>query len=98
MAEVTREMGCSIDDLVRWLPMAMRNFDAQTSLYVDGIELRHSESPLIEIVGVTRPPRKIALLSIPVLSLKFIFAKNLDSLECERIMERFDLYTRRGGG
>ncbi len=98
MHEVTREMGCSVDDLVRWLPLAMSNLYAQTSLYIDGIELLHSESPLIEIVGIVRPPRKIALLSIPVLSLRFIFTKNLDSRECERIMECFDLYTRRGGG
>lgn len=98
MHEVTREMGCSVDDLVRWLPLAMSNFYAQTSLYIDGIELFHSESPLIEIVGISKSPRKIALLSIPVLSLRFIFTKNLDSTECDRIMERFDLYTRRGGG
>ena len=91
-------MGCSVDDLVRWFPLAMGDFYAKTSLNVDGSELFHPLSPLIEITGITKPPRKIALLSIPVLSLRFSFAKSLGIKERERIMECFDLYTRRGGG
>ena len=98
MREVIREMGCSVDDLVRWFPLAMGDFYTQTSLHLDGIEVFHPKKPLIAIAGVTRAPRKIALLSIPVLSLRFLFDESLSSAECGRIMECFDLYTRRGGG
>lgn len=91
-------MGCSVDDLVRWLPLAMGDFYTQTSLHVDGAEVFHPKNPLISIAAVTKAPRKIALLSIPVLSLRFLFDESLSSAECGRIMECFDLYTRRGGG
>ena len=91
-------MGCSVDDLVRWFPLAMGNFYSQTSLQVDGVELFRCESPLIEIFGATKDMRKIALLSIPVLSLRLQFHKSLELAERRQIMERFDLYTRRGGG
>lgn len=91
-------MGCSIDDLVRWFPLAMGKFHHQTSLQVDGIKLFQTENPLIKISGVIGAPRKIALLAIPVLNLSFLFAESLGSSEREQIMERFDLYTRRGGG
>jgi len=98
MLEVTREMGCSVDDLIRWFPLAMGDFCTQTSLHIDGIEIFHPEKPLISIVGFTRAPRKIALLSIPVLSLRFMFDESLGSADCGRIIECFDLYPRRGGG
>lgn len=91
-------MGCSVDDLVRWLPLAMGNFYTQTSLHVDGAEVFHPKSPLIAIAAVTKAPRKIALLSIPTLSLRLQFNESLDLVESGQILERFDLYTRRGGG
>ena len=76
----------------------MGDFYAQTSLQVNGVELYRSESPLIEVFGATKDIRKIALLSIPVLSLRLQFHKSLGLVERGQIMERFDLYTRRGGG
>lgn len=91
-------MGCSVDDLVRWFPLALGNFYTQTSLHIDGIELLQPKNPLIAIAGITRAPRKIALLSIPILSLRLQFDESLDLAELRKIMERFDLYTRRGGG
>lgn len=98
MLEVTREMGCSVADLVRWFPLAMGNFQHQTSLQIDDVMLFQPKNPLIKISGTTQAPRKIALLAIPVLNLSFVFDESLDSSECGRIMECFDLYTRRGGG
>lgn len=98
MLEFTREMGCSVADLVRWFPLAMGKFHHQTSLQVDGITLFQPENPLIKISGTIGAPRKIALLAIPVLNLSFIFDESLGASEREQIMECFDLYTRRGGG
>ena len=91
-------MGCSVDDLMRWFPLALGDFYTQTSLHVDGVHLLHPANPLISIHGFTRAPRKIALLSIPILSLRVQFDESLGFAECEQITDRFDLYTRRGGG
>ena len=98
MYQVTREMGCSVEDLVRWFALAMGDFHPRTSLKIDGTHLFQVNQPLIEITGFCRPTRKIALLHIPVLELKLVFTNNLTVAQCEQVMKRFDLYTRRGGG
>lgn len=98
MYQVKREMGCSVNDLVRWLPEALGELYVLASVELDSQVLLVSETPLIEIIGFSRPNRKIALLHIPVLDLKITFAKSLNKLEIDEAINRFDLYTRRGGG
>ncbi len=98
MQQITREMGCSIEDLVRWFPLAMGDFYSQTSLKIDGSYLIQASQPLIVITGFSRPTRQIALLHIPVLQLNLSFVKSLSPTQCEQVIKRFDLYTRRGGG
>jgi len=98
MQQVTREMGCSIEDLVRWFPLAMGDLHSLANLKIDGNPLFLVNDPLIEVVGFSKPARKIALLHIPVLELKIIFDKSLTPSQCEKAIQRFDLYTRRGGG
>lgn len=98
MWQINREMGCTIDDLVRWMPMAMGDLYPYTSLKIDDKLLISSQVPLVQVVGISRPSRRIALLSIPVLDLNLRFAKSLIAFQCEEAIKRFDLYTRRGGG
>lgn len=43
------------------------------------------------------PPRRIALLSIPRLRVRFE-ARDLDAVAWRAFMRHFDLYTQRGGG
>jgi hypothetical protein len=89
-----REMGCTREDLLRWLPGATGHAPARVEgdaifLSVAGGEVR--------ITTQVRPPRRIALVSLPVLAVSFRF-DGLDAAAREAFLARFDLYTRRGGG
>ena len=53
--------------------------------------------PLIQMIASTRNDRQIALLRIPQLQLQLKFI-NLADHQIQALLERFDLYTRRGGG
>lgn len=96
--EVKREMGCTPDDLVRWLPEALSDLYQQTSLVIDDRELLLSPHSRIRMCGTTLKSRKIALLSIPVLDLAITFDTLFSAEQIQNILDRFDLYTRRGGG
>lgn len=91
-------MGCTPADLVRWMPQALGELYPLTSLVIDGQSSLNPTEPLLEINGLTMPSRKIALLEIPILSLKLTFAESFTIAQCEAVLGRFDLYTRRGGG
>jgi len=89
-----REMGCTRAEFMRWLPGATRHAPAciegdEVVLSVDGGQVRIS---LRESA-----PRRIALLSLPVLAVRFTFA-GLDEAAREGFLAHFDAYTRRGGG
>jgi hypothetical protein len=94
----TREMGCTPEDLLRWLPKALDSFYPQTNLTINGSEILSVHSPRIELQALTLQSRKIALLSIPILELRMLFDASFSSNQIEMILGRFDLYTRRGGG
>jgi hypothetical protein len=93
-AVVEREMACTREDLLRWLPAASGNAAARWEggdavLAVAGGEVRvHAEA---------RPPRRIARVELPILAVSFTFT-GLDAAAREAFLARFDLYTRRGGG
>ncbi len=89
-----REMGCTREDLLRWLPEATGHAPARVEgdavvLSVAGGEVR--------ITTAVRPPRRMGLVSLPVLAVSFRF-DGLDGAARAAFLERFDLYTRRGGG
>ena len=98
MLQIKREMGCTPEDLVRWLPMALGDLFLHTSFEMDGKTLLQAVNPLMLITGTSKPERTIALLKIPVLDLNLTFADSLMKSQCEEALNRFDLYTRRGGG
>lgn len=98
MHQFSREMGCTPADIVRWTPQALGELYPHTSLIIDGQSKLNPTDPLLQIVGFTMPSRKIALLEIPILSLKLAFAESFTIKQCEAALGRFDLYTRRGGG
>ena len=95
---VRREMGCTLEDLLRWLPEALGDLYPQTSLIVDDQKLLAGEPARILMQGATLRSRKIALLLIPVLELEIIFDASFSAEHIQSILARFDLYTRRGGG
>ena len=91
---VEREMACTREDLLRWLPAASghaprREDGDEVVLAVSGGEVRLRAEAL--------PPRRIGAIELPVIALRIRFA-GLDAAEREGFLARFDLYTRRGGG
>lgn len=98
MPQFDRNMGCTSADLMRWLPQALGELHANTSLVVDGQVLKEATQPQLRIFGSSQPVRKIALLEIPVLQVRLQFPDDWSHEDCEAVLIRFDLYTRRGGG
>lgn len=95
---LVREMGCTMAEFARWLPGATR--EAPVRSEVDGEGMRHRldvASGAVEIDLQPLPPRRIALLCLPVLRVTFRFI-DLDAAQRSVFLTHFDHYTRRGGG
>ena len=89
-----REMGCTREEFLRWLPGATRHAPMQISADKAVV---HAGDATVEISFIQAPPRSIALVSMPVLQVSFRFSGAGTSAYCE-FMAYFDLYTSRGGG
>ena len=92
-----RLMGCNVEDLLRWLPEALGSHYEHSMLSIDGLLYRDSPKPLIRLIGKTKPDHQVSLLRIPQLELS-IEISDLAHDASIIIIQRFDLYTRRGGG
>jgi hypothetical protein len=89
-----REMGCTRAEFLRWLGGATRHAPAR----MEGDELSLSVGGgRVEISLREKAPRRIALLSLPVLGVRFRFV-GLDEPARAAFLAHFDAYTRRGGG
>lgn len=87
-------MGCTRAELLRWLPGATGGAPARAE--GDDLFLAVGAGQ-VRITLREQPPRRIALVSLPVLAVRFAFS-GLGPDERRAFLERFDLYTRRGGG
>ena len=94
---VNRQMGCTVDELLYWLPAATNQRAFRVNKIVDRGHISFPNDG-IEIDINLGIPRKIALLVIPVLNVAFKFSSTWSKLEVDAFMKRFDLYTQRGGG
>lgn len=94
-AEFEREMGCTAAELVHWLPGAAAPHAVRQR--ADGADIALEEGGQLSLRWEALPPRRIALLSVPRLRLRFAF-EGVDEAARLRFMRRFDLYTQRGGG
>jgi hypothetical protein len=89
-----REMGCTREEFVRWLPGATRH--ARMHIDADKAVVR-TDQGIVEILFTPAAPRRIGLVSIPVLNVSFRFS-GAEANARREFMAYFDLYTRRGGG
>jgi hypothetical protein len=89
-----REMGCTREEFVRWLPGATRH--APMQMGVDNAVV-HAGKTTVEISFTQAPPRRIARISTPVLNVSFRFS-GAGAGAYRDFMSYFDLYTSRGGG
>ncbi len=91
---IDREMGCTREEFLRWLPGATRY--APMQLTGDKAIVR-TGAATVEIAFTQAPPRRIERVSIPVLKVKFRFS-GAGPVAYREFMAYFDLYTKRGGG
>lgn len=97
-ADVVREMGCTQSEFARWLPGATRNATIHSRQQGDQVEHRITTAGgTLTITTTQLPPRRIGLLRMPVLQVRFHFIDMDDAARAE-FLHYFDLYTRRGGG
>lgn len=89
-----REMGCTREEFIRWLPGATRH--ARMQIDADKAVVRTGQG-IVEILFTPAEPRRIGLVSIPVLNVSFRFS-GAEANARREFMACFDLYTKRGGG
>jgi hypothetical protein len=89
-----REMGCTEDEWLRWLPDAIGDHFWKLQNHSAGVRIGDGA---LGLTWRTAEPRVIALMRIPRLLVSFRFA-GLDAAQRYAFMKRFDLYMQRGGG
>ena len=98
-SEFSREMGCTVNEWLGWLPQAIGAHPWRRE--GDGVQIQlHDHSTLqgqLRIQWTVAEPRRIALVQIPRLLVHFTFT-GLDASQRYQFMRRFDLYMQRGGG
>ena len=92
--EFEREMGCTEAELRAWLPRAYGERPIQ---WCEGGAAIALEAGSVSITWRTGEPRRIALITLPRLHVRFE-ARGVDEAAWQRFMRYFDLYTQRGGG
>ena len=92
--ELRREMGCTREEFMRWLPGASRHAPVVAAGDALRILSEHGE---VEILIAELAPRRIASITLPVLEVRFRFI-GMDALARAAFLDYFDRYTRRGGG
>ncbi len=97
-ADVVRQMGCTQSEFERWLPGATRNAQIDSRQHGDQVEYRiTSAGGTLSIISTQLAPRRIGLLRMPVLQVRFHFI-DMDDATRAAFLHYFELYTRRGGG
>lgn len=89
-----REMGCTEAELRAWLPDACGRRELAWRERGVGVALAGGQ---VLIDWQTLAPRRIALIVMPRLAVRFAAAQ-VDVGEWQLFMRYFDLYTQRGGG
>ncbi len=89
-----REMGCTESEWLGWLPAAMGDVQWQQTSNSATAQL---SGGTLSIQWHTGEPRRIALISMPRLHVRFEFT-GLNDAQRYTFMKRFDLYMQRGGG
>lgn len=89
-----RDMACTEAEWLAWLPAALG--DHRHALDEGAARVQIGAGELV-LQWRAQPPRVIALLRLPRLAVRFAFH---EVPEAQRLafMQRFDLYTQRGGG
>ena len=90
-----REYGCTTTEWLRWLPGAVR--DCALQLPTPQSARAELGSGHLALHWAVLPPRRIALITMPRLQVRFDFITTRAE-ERQVFMRYFDLYMQRGGG
>jgi hypothetical protein len=93
-----REMGCSEREWLMWLPAAMG--EVRWTLGIGAVQaqpMAASDAASLRITWSTGEPRRIGMVTLPRLLVRFVF-EAMDDAQRYAFMKRFDLYMQRGGG
>lgn len=93
-AVFSREMACTVQEWLGWLPAAIGEHDWECS---DGQAWVFFAQGHLRLDWQVAPPRVIALMRLPRLIVHFAF-EALNEAQRHAFMKRFDLYMQRGGG
>ena len=88
-------MSCTEAEWLAWLPGATNG--AALALAPSAARVQVGEGTL-RLAWHTLPSRRIALITLPRLAVRFEFDQAVTEDERQSFMRRFDLYTQRGGG
>lgn len=95
MDEFLREHGCTEAEWLGWLPRAVHGH-AWTRPHAQAAVVDLGEGTLA-LDWQVLPPRRIALLNLPRLAVRYRFEGVPAGLR-DRFLKRFDLHLQRGGG
>ena len=93
-SELRREMGCTRQEFLRWLPGATRHAPVVLNGDLHRVLL---DGGTVEISIAELPLRRIGSIILPVLEVCFRFV-DMDAAARAAFLGYFDYYTRRGGG
>lgn len=94
-ASFEREQGFAEPDWLRCLPGAVRGHEL--ALPAPGLAQVNVGAGTLTLDWTVLPPRRIALMSLPRLAVRYRF-DGVDAAARREFMRHFDLYTQRGGG
>ena len=90
-----RDQGIAEADWLRCLPGAVRGLPLERP--APGLANVRLGDGTLTIAWTVLPPRRIALMSVPRLAVRYRF-EGVDAETRRVFMRHFDLYTQRGGG
>jgi hypothetical protein len=91
-----RVMGCTASELQSWLPRALPGASLAIDARAASCTARWPGG-VLKLDWEPRPSRRIALLEIPCLAVRFSYGGFSDEARY-RVQQQFDLQTHRGGG
>lgn len=95
-AEFEQTMGCTVADLVRCLPLAFQGGSVEADPALESARAEFADGSLT-LAWQALPDRRIALLAIPRLRVRFRYS-GMSAERRREVQRRFDLATQRGGG
>ena len=104
-AQFERDMGCTVTEWRTWLQAALPHHVCPPDATHTAVSVHESPAPgepaqqgLLRLHWEELPARRIALLRIPRLRVRFDFDDGLSEAARTRFMRRLDLFLQRGGG